>query len=211
MSVRFVFDYRSPFSYLANSQLAGLGASSIDFHPVDVLHLMENVNNQPSSKCPNKLRYAFVDAARWADVYGVPMQPNRAFFASPEAPQVARLMLQGALAARAHGVFAPYHAAIFDAMWGTPRDLISLQGRLEVLAAKGLDAQMLWDVAADPALKDQLALNDERAAAAGAFGVPTFFVGSEIFFGNDRLDMVRERIAALDASGRPAALVGSTA
>ena len=143
MTVRFAFDYRSPFSYLANSQLAGLGASSIEFQPVDVLRLMEKVNNQPSSKCSNKLKYAFADAARWAAIYGLPLQPNRAFFASPEAPQVARLLLRGALAAEAHGVFGPYHAAIFEAMWGTPADLITTQGRLAVLAAKVLDAQKL--------------------------------------------------------------------
>lgn len=197
MSLRYVFDYRSPFSYLASSQLATLGVSSIEYRPVDAIKLMEKVNNQPSSKCMNKLKYSLLDAARWAAHYGVTLQANRGFFASPDALGVARTLLCGALAAQAAGVFPQYNQAIFDAMWKTPQDLISPEVRSKVLEAAGLEARALWEAAADPAMNEKLDQNGEHAATAGAFGVPTFFVGSEIFFGNDRLEMVRASLAAL--------------
>jgi len=68
MRIEFIFDYRSPYSYLANTQLKGLGAD-VDYKPVDIVAVMKKVNNQPSPLCPPKARYAGIDAARWARLY----------------------------------------------------------------------------------------------------------------------------------------------
>jgi len=66
----------------------------------------------------------------------------------------------------------------------------------EVLAAAGLDAQGLLEATQDPAVKAELMAATEAAAARGAFGIPTFFVGEEMFFGKDRLGQVEEALSA---------------
>lgn len=65
MQIEFVFDYRSPYAYLANTQLSNL-THPIDYVPVDTLTVMKAVNNQPSTECPAKAKYARIDIARWA-------------------------------------------------------------------------------------------------------------------------------------------------
>ena len=60
----------------------------------------------------------------------------------------------------------------------------------------GLDARALLDATQDPEVKAELIANTEAAAARGAFGIPTFFVGDEIFFGKERLGQVEEQLAA---------------
>ena len=64
------------------------------------------------------------------------------------------------------------------------------------LAGAGLDADALFSGTRDPAIKEQLKTNTETAVARGVFGAPTFFVGDEMFFGQDRLDFVEEALAA---------------
>jgi DSBA-like thioredoxin domain len=81
MQVQFVLDYRSPYAYLANAQIASLGAQ-VSYEPVDILSVMKEVNNQPSPMCPPKAKYAGLDATRWAKHYGVPFSPNMALLAA---------------------------------------------------------------------------------------------------------------------------------
>lgn len=75
VQVEFVLDYRSPYRYLANTRVKRLGAQTV-YTPVDIVSVMKKVNNQPSTMCPPKAKYAGVDAARWARHYDVPFSPN---------------------------------------------------------------------------------------------------------------------------------------
>jgi 2-hydroxychromene-2-carboxylate isomerase len=65
----------------------------------------------------------------------------------------------------------------------------------EVLAAGGLDASMLLQLTQSPDVKEKLKQDTEAAVARGLFGAPTMFVGDEMFFGQDRLDFVKEALA----------------
>lgn len=75
----FYFDYVSPYTYLANTQVSSLGLD-INFVPVVIVDVMKRVNNQPSPLCPPKGMYIVIDAARWAGIYGVPMAQNGGFW-----------------------------------------------------------------------------------------------------------------------------------
>jgi 2-hydroxychromene-2-carboxylate isomerase len=79
--VEYFFDYVSPYAYLANTQLGGLGVA-VDFRPVVIVEVMKRVKNQPSPLCPPKGRYASLDAARWAKLYGVPFAANQPLWAA---------------------------------------------------------------------------------------------------------------------------------
>src|ERR1700719_2064094 len=75
MRLEYVFDYPSPYAYLASTRLKTLGIDA-EHTPIDILTVMKAVNNQPTPACPPKARYTAMDAARWAALYGVPLEIN---------------------------------------------------------------------------------------------------------------------------------------
>ena len=196
MLVEFVFDYPSPYAYLASTQLESLGVPA-RYEPIGIVEVMKRGNNQPSPACPPKARYAGIDAARWAHRYGVPFEINQAFLTALGTGTFDyQILTRGALVAQELDVFAPYNAAMFSAIWGKPQDIVSEVGRETILKRLGIDASHFWRRAESPDLRAELQRRNEVAAQRGVFGVPTFFVDNELFFGNDRLDFVRERLAA---------------
>ena len=138
MDIEFVYDYRSPYAYLANTQLGTLGAGIV-YEPINALAVMKAVNNQPSPLCPPKARYAGIDAARWAKHYGVAFSPNRALLQAMAASQFdGTLLSRAALAAQQLGVFANAHKALFEAVWASDADLVSVDGREAFFAGRGV-------------------------------------------------------------------------
>jgi 2-hydroxychromene-2-carboxylate isomerase len=79
-------------------------------------------------------------------------------------------------------------------MWEAPRNMGELATVRSVLEGAGLDASRLLQFAEDPAVKDRLKQDTEAAVARGLFGAPTMFVGEDMFFGQDRLDFVKEAL-----------------
>jgi 2-hydroxychromene-2-carboxylate isomerase len=201
MLVEFVFDYPSPYAYLASTQLESLGVP-VRYEPIGIVEVMKRVNNQPSPACPPKARYAAIDAARWAHRYGVPFEINQAFLAAMRSGTFDyQILTRGALVAQELDVFARYNAAMLAAIWGRPQDIVTEGGREAFLRGLGIDASHFWRRAESPEMRAELERRNKAAAERGVFGVPTFFVGNEMFFGNDRLDFVRERLAARSESG----------
>lgn len=180
----FYFDYRSPYSYLAHTQAAKLGVP-VTYHPFDILKLMQEVGNVPTSIiCKPKSRYLGADLGRWVALYGVPFQRH------PRIAQIdARRLLRATLAAGESGRTPQAVAALFTAYWGVPAPLETAEEVGAVLAAAGapVSPERLDDPALDAALDEATAAAAER----GVFGAPAMFVGEEMFFGNDRLDFVR--------------------
>ena len=192
--LEFFFDYLSPYAYLASTQLDGLGVEA-ELRPVVIVEVMKRVNNQPSPRCPPKARYAALDAARWAEVYGVPLASNAPLWAAARTGEFrSDILVRGAAAARDIGRLPTYSAAMFQAVWGAPTDVHTAAGRRAFAMANGLP-ETLWDRAAEAAVDTRVEADIAEAVDRGVFGVPTFFVDGEIFFGNDRLDFVRRRLA----------------
>ncbi|HCF7759002.1 TPA: DsbA family protein [Pseudomonas aeruginosa] len=195
MRVQFVLDYRSIYSYLANSQVGALDAT-VDYQVVDIVSIMKEVNNQPSPLCPPKAKYAQADALRWAQLYHIPLVPNEALLRALKQGDIDKALLSRAgIAAQHLGCFEQANNALFRAVWAGVDDLVTSQGRATFTAINGLPAS-LWDVAESPKVDAALVANSARAIGNGVFGVPTFYIGQEMFFGNDRLVFVKERLAA---------------
>jgi 2-hydroxychromene-2-carboxylate isomerase len=104
------------------------------------------------------------------------------------------LLLCVDLAARELGLFDSVHKALFEAVWASAADLTTEEGRKSFFGARGIEVDEVWRLASDQRIGELLATRGEEAIERGVFGVPTFFVGGEIFFGNDRLEFVRERL-----------------
>jgi 2-hydroxychromene-2-carboxylate isomerase len=139
---------------------------------------------------PAKGRWMGQDIARFAQRYGVPFAHN------PHFPINTLTLMRGAagLQLRDPQALMRYVDAVFHAMWVQPRDVGAPQELAEVLGAAGFDAEPFLALAADPDVKAALVATTEEAVARGAFGAPTFFVGEQMFFGQDRLDFVRDAL-----------------
>jgi 2-hydroxychromene-2-carboxylate isomerase len=193
MQIDFVLDYRSPYAYLANTQIGAFGAD-ISYEPVDIIWVMKQVNNQPSPQCPPKAKYGAIDAARWALKYAVPFSINRALLDAMRQGQFkGEMMSRAAIAGQQLGTFQQVNNALFSALWARSDDLASAEGRAQFVAYHDLPRE-LWDVAETAEVEAKLVANNEKALTRGVFGVPTFFVGDEMFFGNDRLSFIKDRL-----------------
>ena len=191
--VDFFFDFVSPYTYLAQTQMAGLADRSgarFRLWPMHLLNLMKQVGNAPTTVlCANKLKYATRDIGRWVSRYGVPFQLNQHVFKGDTA-----LALRGALVAQKQGVEDAYNRALFNAFWSEGLDVNDravLAGRLD---AAGLDGEAILKTADEPSYREQLEKNTALAAERGVFGSPTFIIGDDLFFGNDRLGFLEERL-----------------
>jgi 2-hydroxychromene-2-carboxylate isomerase len=145
---------------------------------------------------PAKGKYMLDDMARFARRYGVPLKFNPYFPINTLQLMRAAIGVQVRMPER----FADFVKAIFDAMWVEPRNMGDPAVVAEVLGRGGFDARAILDLASDPAVKEALKTNTEEAVRRGAFGAPTMFVGNEMFFGQDRLDFVREALATRRSS-----------
>lgn len=190
----FYFDYRSPYAYLAQTQVRKLGVD-IAWRPFEILQLMDKVGNVPTSiTCKSKGKYLGMDLMRWVTLYGVPFARN------PLLAEIdARRLLRATLAADELGQADAAVAAIFASCWGgsgaplmMPADVVA------VLNGAGVSAPDLLAWIDDPALDAALDAATDQAVARGVFGAPTMYVGGEMFFGNDRFDFIRAslRVAA---------------
>jgi 2-hydroxychromene-2-carboxylate isomerase len=185
-ALEFYFDYRSPYAYLAQSQLHRLGVE-VAYRPFEILGLMDRVGNVPTSiTCKAKSRYLSADLQRWVAIYQVPLQRH---------PQIAeidpRRLLRASLAADERGLAPQAVGAIFHAFWGSGAPLTTASDVAAVVNAAGVGGPDLASRIDDPALDRALDAATEGAIERGVFGAPTMYVGDEMFFGNDRLDFVR--------------------
>lgn len=191
--LEYFFDYVSPYSYLADSQVPALVArtgAELVYRPFFLGGVMQASGNAPPATVAAKGKYMFADIARWLDRYGLELKFN------PHFPVMTVKPMRAALVALDQGVFPPFHAALFRAMWRDEKNVGDAAVLAEVLAGAGLDAEKILGRIGDDDIKERLKVNTAEAVERGAFGAPTFFVGEEMFFGNDRLDFVEAALAS---------------
>jgi len=188
--LEFFYDYVSTYSYLANSQVANINAEVV-YRPMFLGAVMRATDNSPPITVKAKGRYLNIDVARWASHYGIPFKMNPIF------PQNTVNALRLALVAQREGCFDAVHQALFDAMWVQQKDLSDLECLSDIATSAGMSKSAIADIGSD-ATKDELRKNTDEAVSRGAFGAPTFFVGDEMFFGNDRFAFIE---AALGTCG----------
>ena len=190
----FWFDLGSPAAYLAWKRLpkfaAQTGAGAVH-KPMLLGGVFKATGNASPVTIPAKGKWLLADLARSARKDGVPLGYPPGFPINTLALMRAAIGLQ----MREPGRFAPYVDAMFDAIFGAPRDLREEKVVAETLAAAGFAPAEILALAADPEVKQALIKNTEEAVARGVFGAPTFFVGEEMFWGQDRMDAVAEALA----------------
>ncbi|HEX4874901.1 MAG TPA: 2-hydroxychromene-2-carboxylate isomerase [Sphingorhabdus sp.] len=187
----FLFDFGGPNSYLAHKVLPELcretGATAI-YVPILLGGLFKITNNQAPmmryAETPAKRNYEMLEFDRFVKAHAIPFRMN------PNFPINSLYLMRGAVAAQHLGCFMPYVEAIMTAMWEDGLNTGDLAVVKDVLDKASLDSAALLAKAEEADVKTELVSNTEKAAARGAFGVPTFFVGDEIFWGKERLGQV---------------------
>ena len=195
-TVEYFFDVGSPTAYLAWTQLPKIAAETsavIAWRPMLLGGVFKATGNASPVTVPAKGRWMNDDIARWARRYGVPFAFN------PHFPINTLTLMRGAtgLQMRRPAELPRYLDVVERAMWEAPKDLGDPAVLAATLAAAGFDADEFAALVADPEVKAKLIATTEEAVARGVFGAPTFFVGDAMFFGQDRLDFVREALLAI--------------
>ena len=192
-TVEFFFDLGSPASYLAHTQLPDLcrdAGAELVYRPMLLGGVFQATGNASPAMVPAKGRYMIRDLARFAERYGVPMRFN------PHFPINTLTLMRLLVAVQLHQPerFDEALQALFRAIWVDGVNMGDPATVAGVLVAAGFDATALQAQIAEPAVKDALKATTEEAVKRGVFGAPTCFVDGEMFFGQDRLDFVREAL-----------------
>jgi 2-hydroxychromene-2-carboxylate isomerase len=191
------FDVGSPNAYLAHlavPEIEKRTGAKFEYVPILLGGVFKLTNNRSPAESmrgiKNRLEYEELERQRFVRRHAITRFSFNPFF-----PVNTLLIMRGAVAAQLEGVFDRYVDEVFRHMWAEPKKMDDPEVVRAALGQSGLNAAALLARTQEPAVKERLLKNTEASVARGAFGSPTFFVGSEIFFGKDRLRDVEEELA----------------
>ena len=199
--VEFHFDFGSPNAYFVHKlvpQVEQRTGAKLAYVPILLGGVFKLTNNQPPmvqfKGVKNKQEYQRLEIVRFIKKHGL-----TAFKMNPHFPVNTVQIMRGAAAAEMDGQLARYVDAVFRHMWEEGQKMDDPEVIRAALDASGIDGARVLARIQDQDVKDKLLKNTEASVARGTFGLPTFFVGEEIFFGKDRLRDVEEEIVAAKA------------
>ena len=189
----FYFDVGSPAAYLAWTQVPTLAretGATVHYRPFLLGGVFQATGNRSPMEVPAKSQWMRVDLQRFAARYGVPYRHN------PHFPINTLTLMRAALGLqlRQPERLLPFGDAVYKAIWVDGRNMNDPAEVGRVLQEAGFDPQAVLALPQDPEVKEQLKASTQQAVARGVFGAPTFFVGDQMFWGQDRLDFVREAL-----------------
>ena len=195
-NIEFLFDFASPNVYLSYHVLTGVTqrhGASLTLNPVLLGGLFKLTNNQAPmvafGEVKGKLDYDMLETQRFITAHRL-----EKFKFNPHFPINTIMLMRGFIAAQQLGVVDEYVAVTLSAMWEQEQNMGDPEVATGVWQSAGLDAAALVEAIQTQPVKDALLRNTQQAAERGAFGVPTFFVGDEMFFGKERIVQIEEMI-----------------
>jgi 2-hydroxychromene-2-carboxylate isomerase len=192
-TVEFLFDFGSPASYLAYKRLPDLMArtgAQVDYSPMLLGGVFKATGNASPAAIPAKGRWMNIDLARWAKRHRVEFNRN------PYFPINTLHLMRGAAGLIDDARFLAYCDVVFEAMWRDPKNLGDPAELAPVIRRAGLEPDDFRAMVERDDVKDRLKSLTEAAVERGVFGAPTFFVGEEMFFGQDRMEFVEEALTS---------------
>jgi 2-hydroxychromene-2-carboxylate isomerase len=193
-TIEFLYDFGSPNAYFVHRALPAIQAQSkvaFRYTPVLLGGIFKATGNQSPMQAyghiASKRAYDMLEMRRFMDRHGI-----TAFTMNPHFPVNTLLAMRGAVAAEALGCAPAYVEAMFAGMWERGLKMDDPEVWQAALVEAGLPAAELTAAAADPEVKAKLVANTGAAVARGVFGIPSFLLGEELWFGKDRLRDVVE-------------------
>ncbi|NBB14336.1 2-hydroxychromene-2-carboxylate isomerase [Caulobacter sp. SLTY] len=193
----FIFDFASPNAYMASMVIPGIlerTGATLNVIPCLLGGLFKATGNQAPFTAfggiKGKMDYEMLESRRFVAKHGLTK-----FRMNPHFPINTLIVMRAFVAAGLEGVGERYMEVVLKAMWEDGKNMGDAEVVAAVLTEAGLDAATLLERAQSHEVKSILMNNTQAAADRGAFGIPTFFVGDEIFFGKERLGQVEEELA----------------
>ncbi|EED33575.1 dsba oxidoreductase [gamma proteobacterium NOR5-3] len=194
----FIFDFASPNAYLVYKALPPIlerTNARLNVIPCLLGGLFKSTGNQAPmlafAGVKGKLEYDQLEIQRF-----IAKHELHDFKFNPHFPVNTLLLMRGAIAAQSNGQFEQYIAVGLSSMWEQGLKMDDPEVYQQVMTDAGLDGEALLESTQDPEVKASLMANTAAAAERGAFGIPTFYVGDEMFFGKERLQQVEEELSA---------------
>jgi 2-hydroxychromene-2-carboxylate isomerase len=192
----FIFDFASPNAYYSYKVLPDILArtgAELDIQPVLLGGLFNITGNQPPmiafGKVKGKLEYEILESKRFAEKHNL-----TDFKFNEHFPVNTISIVRGLLAAQELNCEKQYIDVVFSAIWEQSLKMDDPEVIAKVWNEGGLDAAAILELIQTDAIKEKLKVNTQAAVDRGAFGIPTFFVGDEMFFGKERLEQVEEAL-----------------
>lgn len=197
-ALELIFDFGSPNAYLVMDLVADLAAqhnAELVITPCLLGGIFKATGNRPPfvqyADAPAKMAYEQLEMRRYIARYNLGK-----FRMNPHFPLNTLLIMRAAIAAEQDGRLLDYIGVVNRAIWEDGEKMDDPDTILRVLNAGGFDGRALLDRTQDTEIKAKLVANTEHAVARGVFGIPSFFVGGELFFGKERLSQVAEVLGA---------------
>jgi len=192
--VEFYFDLGSPYSYLGFYQIqkiAKQNQAQVIWKPVLLGGIFKATGNSSPMVVPAKASYSMIDMGRWSKLWNIPIQMN------PYFPINTLNLMRVITAVQLYQTekFLTVLNALFDAMFGHPRNLNDINELITLLQSLGFSTEQVQTWLSDEQVKAQLKNITEEAIGRGVFGAPTWFIGNEMFWGVDHLHFVEMELA----------------
>ena len=192
--VDFYFDFASPNAYLSHKVMQSIKdktGATVNYIPVLLGGIFKLTNNKPPMEqffgVKNKNEYQNIEMQRFIERHGL-----HDFKMNPHFPVISLQIIRGAVAAEMDGYLEDYIDKVLVHMWEEPKKMDDPEVIKSAFEESGLDAEKLISQMQDADVKAKLIANTEAASERGVFGIPTFFVGEEMFYGKDTLRELKE-------------------
>jgi 2-hydroxychromene-2-carboxylate isomerase len=194
---QFMFDFGSPNAFLSHEAIPAIEKRTklkFEYVPILLGGIFKATNNKSPAETlagvKNKREFHALETERFIKRFHV-----KPYIWNPFFPVNTLNLMRAAVAAQLEGVFEKYVEAAFFHMWVEPKKMDDPEVAAKALTASGLDAAKLFARAQEAGVKAKLIENTQGAVDRGAFGSPTFFVGTEMFFGKEQLREVEELVS----------------
>ena len=180
-NVTFCFDFGSPYSYLAYNNLNSIreAGGEVAIMPVLLGGIFKATGNQPPATVQKKGEYMFKDINRWSKKLGIPFKMN------PYFPILTVPHMRGAVLAQRENILEKYMQVMFEAIWVKAMNLNDQEILTNIAEKSGIDPNQFAEEISSNEIKNKLRENTEFAISKGAFGVPTYYLDDEMFWGID--------------------------
>jgi 2-hydroxychromene-2-carboxylate isomerase len=193
-NVDYFFSLASPFTYLGHERFEALAlryGARVRYKPADIGKVFAATGGLPvKQRSPQRQAYRMMELRRWRDFLKIPLTLEPKFFPVPDA-----LSARVVIAAQGAG-WHPGQLILgfLRAVWAEERDIAASETVRAIVAESGLDAEALLAAAEAPEAEAERQANTEEAIRRGVFGAPTWIIGDEVFWGQDRLDFVERAL-----------------
>ena len=189
-TVTFCFDFGSPYSYLAYNYLSPIKetGAQIDLKPVLLGGIFKATGNQPPATVQKKGEYMFKDIQRWSKKLNISFKMN------PYFPILTVPHMRGAILAQKKNILEDYMKSMFDSMWLKGLNLNDQEILTQVASESGIDPNDFAEGISSDEIKNELKENTQFAIDKGAFGVPTYFLEDEMFWGIDSIKFLLDAL-----------------